>query len=317
MDKNDAEYTSYKDNFIITSDKSIRYIKAPIEDSKGSMSRPAEHEFVIGRLYMSSPERFNLEDKLKELVNSDFTYTSPLEDGKWEFVDREMLSINQKEDVLFARLVKQKDQRTDLIVSSDRHLKAETSNRPYGNLYSAFIIHFASHSIIFEERKPDLQIDRFVKIIETMYRKYFKDLTVLTITLQTEETEILEFLRDKEVIQMTFSLKPSNPVDFTIFKPLDEGMKKDDVTNVTLTVRNKKGLKINGGGIATSARAMGDAAYGHYSARYRDKDKGGFKTFYSRTKIVKEDVKRGKTVDEFVNNILTAFGKYLKTSDKK
>jgi hypothetical protein len=47
------------------------------------------------------------------------------------------------------------------------------------------------------------------------------------------------------------------------------------------------------------------------------KDNGKKRRISSKTKIVKESVDSGKTIDDFINNIFAQFNIYFKTKERK
>ena len=234
-----------------------------------------EHNFVIGRMHIASQRTINyekeksFEEKIFDFISKSEGYIEKnrkgIEKAIWVFGNVSKQNMDG-EEVFYGRFGKLKGTAKETLYDKKaRNFIEENLIKQLAQSYSNFIIHPKTQTIIFEERRPDIKIEKFVKIFENSYLSYFPDLTAMKIRLMVEEGRVFTMLKDKKVVRVTFQLIPSNPDDKEIFKKLDEMFHKSGIEDGKMQFDNPEGLNVQAeGGIVREAIGLSDAGYGAY-----------------------------------------------------
>ncbi len=283
-----------------------------------------EHNFVIGRMHIASQRTINyekeksFEEKIFDFISKSEGYIEKnrkgIEKAIWVFGNVSKQNMDG-EEVFYGRFGKLKGTAKETLYDKKaRNFIEENLIKQLAQSYSNFIIHPKTQTIIFEERRPDIKIEKFVKIFENSYLSYFPDLTAMKIRLMVEEGRVFTMLKDKKVVRVTFQLIPSNPDDKEIFKKLDEMFHKSGIEDGKMQFDNPEGLNVQAeGGIVREAIGLSDAGYGAYKARVEGE---GTQTISSKDNIIRETIPLKKS-DNLIKILLTRFKKYLKGEEKK
>ena len=145
------------------------------------MLEESKHKVVVGKIHISKWLKDDFENRLLELVSCGDEYIP--EGGKgagkfiWVFGDYLSETIDN-EEIIFARLGKIKKTLVDMIFDRERKsFKRIKVSEPRALRYSNFIIHPKSHTILFEEKLPDISIKQFKEIFSMLYVRHFNDLS--------------------------------------------------------------------------------------------------------------------------------------------
>jgi hypothetical protein len=280
------------------------------------MRKEWEHNFAMGRIHISSSDRYNFSEKMYKLITECSTYTDISKEDKekatWAFGDVGKEKFVD-EEVLYGRLGKIKGDRVGTFYDTkNRAFRDQHMTQPLAQSYSHFIIYPKKQLIVFEEKKPNIKLKVFIAMFEKMYVSHFKDLTTLRIQLVVEEDKALKYLRDKKIIKIKFAnLVPSNPEEMESFKKLDEMLKIAGIDKSSMQFENKKqGIKLEKEGIVREGIALSDAGYGTYRATIEIS--GENKTISSKDNIVRETIPiPDKTMSQVVNQMWNRFKKYM------
>jgi hypothetical protein len=283
-----------------------------------------EHNFVIGRVHIAPQrkigykEETSFEEKIFDFISKSEGYAEKnrkgIEKAIWVFGNVSKQNVDG-EDVFYGKFGKLKGTAKETLYDKKaRNFIEENLVKQLAQSYSNFVIHPKTQIIIFEERRPDIRIDKFVKIFENSYLSYFPDLPALKIRLMVEEGRVFNLLKDKKVVRVTFQLIPSNPDDREIFKRLDEMFHKSGIKDGKMQFDSPEGLNVQTeGGIVREAIGLSDAGYGAYKARIEGE---GTQTISSKDNIIRETIPLKKS-DNLIKILLTRFKKYLKGEEKK
>ncbi len=292
------------------------------------MRKDFESNFVIGKVHIVTQYTLNSKGKIdfKEQAENLISKSSPQvektkkggEKATWVFGDVGTMQI-EGETILYGKLGKIKGDRIGTFYDlQNRIFKREHMTMPLTQSYSNFLIHPRTQTIIFEEKRPMLKIRKFIEMFEEIASVYFSQgqHAFLKIDLIKEEGKIFGLLKDKLIVNLGFSIRPSNPDDREIFKRLDEMLKKSGIEKGKMQFENKSdGLKLDEGGIAREAIALSDAGYGDYTAKVKDGEKT--QTIRSKDNVVRETVPSGQNRENLVKTLFHRFKNYLKGSEKK
>lgn len=204
---------------------------------------------VFGKVHLTPWVTDGYEERIWKLISSGHKYKQKKyvkeHDYFWVFGNSKREKING-DTLLFSRLGRIKseimekgyDEKSKSFITIERQM-------PKAN-YSNFVIHPRSHSIILQDKKPDITINTFQRIFSSMYYDYYQDLSQLKITYDKEIGAVFEELDncDRVLSAHFINLMPSNPEMNKKFERLDGILKEANSADNEIKLNNKKdGLK--------------------------------------------------------------------------
>jgi len=277
------------------------------------MPEERQRRVVIGKIHISRWVTNDFESRLIGLVSGGDEYIQETGRGKnkfvWVFGDPLVKDID-REKIIFARLGKIKRGLEETIFDrnkrSFRRVPVDVES-PRALSYSNFIIHPNSHTILFEDKLPNISLNQFKENFSKLYKQHFRDLSDLKIDLIVETGRVFEILKQFErIIEVQFKVRPSNPEDEPEFRRLDHLLKESGTKDANLSFKNEEaGLKVEGTIIGEGISQSG-AGYGEYEISVEKE--GRKEIIKSKDKIVRKVV---KAIDEPAE-LMRRFWKELK-----
>jgi hypothetical protein len=284
------------------------------------MSEERQFRVVVGKFRISGINQDEFEKRITGLVSTSEEYEQDYGIGKgkfiWAFGDMWEKELDQG-NVIFARLGKIRSPYRGTIYDTRERSFIDERIAPLRALsYSNFIVHPKTRMILFEE-KSNISINQFGKNFSIIYKRNFPDGSEIELELiekskfdaVRETKRVFEVLKERKVVEVQFTVTPSNPDDKPEFGELDKILKNAGAKKAYIRIENEEGDLIVEGAITGWGIALSNAGYGHF--RIIIEDEGRKRIIESKDKIRREIIMANDVPKELVKVFWSILSQYF------